>query len=460
MRRPAHTAIALSPLVFALIAGGCQSGGGAASIAPARPGDVSGRYIVTISDADLTAPALHTGRLGERDPAARDTLTVLELPIREPTTPWAQIEVSNSVIGPPNALAVSRDGNTAFVIESRGPAPEGAVTIADLPSGQYLFAIDMTEPIQPRVVGATVVGANPMAVDVHPDGDIVALVTAVPHEQIVIVPFTPAGPGESGGLGDPLAWPLIGVDDSSAVPSCIAWSPDGRLLAITIPDQDRVVFLEFTRDANDGSMGLRPWGQPVTVGKYPYSGRFTPDGRYFITTDLQWGRDVEGFRVGAPEGELSVVRVAPLPRQADVITRPPVHQVVSTAVVGVSPEGLAISPDGRYVVTANLRRSYLDDADPRLTRGGSLTLLTLDPDSGSLTPVGEYDLDGMPEGLAFDAAGNFVVVTQFRSFDPSVPEGELAFFRLSRHREGGPALEPTDFRVGVGKGPHGVLIVR
>jgi DNA-binding beta-propeller fold protein YncE len=449
------SALTACPLVLSLLAG-CKSGGDmntSKPLPPALPGEVAGRYIMTISDADLTAPALQTGRLGERDPAARDTLTVLELPIREPATPWAQMEVSNSVIGPPNALSVSPDGNTAFVIETRGPAPEGAVTINDLPAGQKLFAIDMTNPVEPRILGTADVGANPMAVDAHPAGDIVAVVTSVPHEQIVIVPVG------GGAVGEPLAWSLIGVDDSSAIPSCITWSPDGRLLAITIPEQDRVVFLEFTRDANDGSMGLRPWGQAVNVGKYPYSGKFSPDGRYFITTDLQWGRDVEEFRVGAPEGRLSVVEVVPLPPPDEKLAKQPEHRVVSTAVVGVSPEGLAISPDGGHVVTANLRQSYLDDADPRLTRGGSLTLLTLDA-AGQLSPIGEFELDGMPEGLAFDASGNFVVVTQFRSFDPSAPDGELAFFRLNRGARPNATLEPTDFRVGVGKGPHGVLIVR
>lgn len=439
-------AAASVPLALALLAG-C-GGSGAQHAAPATPDQVSGRYIVTISDADLSAPALAHGRLGERDPGAQDTLTVLALPIREPSTPWAQIHVSNSVIGPPNALAVSRDGNTAFVVETRGPAPAGAVSIEELPPGQLLFAIDMTDPLAPRIVGTANVGTNPMAVDVHPAGDLAAVATSVPHEQIVMVPI------EGSTLGEPLAWPLLGVDDTSAIPSCVAWRPDGRVLAVTLPDQDLVVFLEFTRNENEGSMGLRPWGAPVRVGKYPYSGRFTPDGRHFITTDLQWGRDVEEFRVGAPEGRLSVVRLGD---PGDDITAP-VHEVVSVATVGVSPEGLAISPDGRFVVTANLRRSYLEETDPRLTPGGSLSLLTLNERTGELTPVSEVDLDGMPEGIAFDANGNFVVVTQFRTFDPAATDGELAFFRLNT--EGRPSLTPTDFRVGVGKGPHGVLIVR
>ena len=451
MTRTQHAAAAaiLTPLALTLLAG---CGGGPKAAAPAQPGDVAGRYIVTISDADMSAPALQSGRLGEREPGVQDTLTVLALPIREPSTPWAQINVSNSVIGPPNALAVSRDGNTAFIVESRGPAPEGAVMVEELPAGRTLFAVDMTDPLAPRIVGSAEVGTNPTAVDVHPDGDLAAVATSVPQEQVVMVPI------EGNAMGQPLAWPLIGVDDSSAVPSCVSWSPDGRLLALTLPDQDLVVFLEFTRRGNDESMGLRPFGAPVRVGKYPYSGRFSPDGRFYITTDLQWGRDVEEFRVGAPEGRLTVIRVAgPIADDADPMSAE--HEVVSSATVGVSPEGLAISPDGRYVVTANLRRSYLDDADPRLTPGGSLSLLTLDDRSGELSPVNEYSLDGMPEGLAFDASGTFLVVTQFRTFDPAATDGELAFYRLNT---GGktPSLETTDVRLGVGKGPHGVLIVR
>src|SRR5688500_658711 len=120
---PAAAAAILTPLALPLLA---ACGGGSRAAPPPPPGDGTGRYIVPTSDRDMRAPALARGRLGERDPGAQDTLTVLALPIREPSTPWSQINVSNSVIGPPNALAVSRDGNTAFIVESRGPAPAGA----------------------------------------------------------------------------------------------------------------------------------------------------------------------------------------------------------------------------------------------------------------------------------------------------------------------------------------------
>ncbi|MBX3358001.1 MAG: beta-propeller fold lactonase family protein [Phycisphaeraceae bacterium] len=430
---------------------------------PPKPSDISGRYIATVSDADMSAPAFLTGELGPRDPSITDTLTVLTLPIQEPATPFAQINVSNSVIGPPNGLTVTRDGRTAFIIETRGQASDSAVTVQDLPPGKHLFAVDLSDPLRPQVTNALDIGSElsnpgePVSVDVNPAGDLVAVTTKSPGEQIIIVPF------RDGRLGVPLAWPLMEVDDTSAAPAAIVWSPDGRHLAVTLPERDQVVFYEFTSDSNAGTFGLRPWGEPVSVGKYPYTGVFTPDGRYFITTNLQWGRDVEDFRVGAPQGSLSVVRLSDIP--AEIAPEPGAmgvrtvqHTLVSQATVGISPTGIAVSPDGRLIVTSNLRRSYLADSDPRLTRGGSVSLLAIDGPTGLLTNAGEYEMPAMPLGLTFDAAGRFVLVTQFRSFDVEDNNGWLGVWQV--HGGSSPSLSSTDIFIGVGKGPHGVVIVR
>ena len=434
-------------IVTALVCGaafGASMLGGCAG-KPSGPGDVAGRYIVAVCDADMAATAFSTGDLGERPVEARDTLTVVSLPLKEPQTDFAQIEVSNSALGPPTMLDVSRDGKLAFVVESRKNATQGARSLSELPLGENLAVVDLSTPMSPKLIGTVYVGEEPTAVAVHPRENLVAVVNRTPRQQVVMVPFD--GVGQV--AGEPMAWPLFGLDDDSARATCIAWRPQGDAIAVTLPERNEVMFYKFRRD-EDGAATLLPWGTPVTVGKFPYSGAFTPDGKYFISTDLQWGQDVEGFNVGAPAGQLTSIRIG---------DEEGGHRVVSSAAVGISPEGLAISNDGRLVATSNLLRSFLPDNDPRATREGSLSLLTISPATGELTQVGEYPINAMPAGISFDAKDQFLAVTQFRSFDPAATTGELSFWRVNRDSDA-PSLEQMDFFVGLGQGPHGVLIIR
>lgn len=456
-----RAAVVPGTLAVAAIAGGC--GSARVSDAPPDPSEISGRYIAAICDADMGATAFADSRLARPSESARDAMTVVGLPIAPPpgadATTWrtsvAQVPVSNSVVGPTAALAVSPDGTRAYVAETRGQAGPGASTMRDLPPGRKVTMINLDDPANP-VLAAELEGLrSPAALDVHPAGDLLAIAPGDEDSDIWVVPVGATG------FGDPVEWELPGLPEEmdGAKPAGVAWHPDGRHLAVTYPGQDAVAFFEFTRDgAADGAMGLAPWGAPVKVGKHPYAGRFTPDGRHFVTADLHWGQDVEGYLVGAPEGSVTVVRLSTV-ESAVAEGAPEVrHEVASTATVGISPEGLAVSPDGRWVVTANLRRSMLPATDPRVTMGGSLSLLGLDGKTGELISHGEFPLKAMPEGICFDAAGRHVVVTQFRSFDPQAVDGELAFFKLVPGRE--PRLVPGDFYVGVGVGPHGVVIVR
>src|SRR5690606_31284644 len=75
-------AAALLAVCGVLASGGCGSG----SSAGAGPSAVRGRYLVTLCDADPPAD-IGGGFLVERNPASRDALTVVALPIREPVTP-------------------------------------------------------------------------------------------------------------------------------------------------------------------------------------------------------------------------------------------------------------------------------------------------------------------------------------------------------------------------------------
>lgn len=449
--RSARVALLTAGVAAGLSGGGCAGTRESKMFdRDAEPGDVAGRMIVTISDADMTATAFADDNLSVPGDGARDTLTVIGMPIVEPQTAFAQVAVSNSVLGPPQALSVNSAGSTAFVCESRGQVPSGGSTFKDIPQGTLLQMVSLADPMNPVLVSSAYVGPNPSACDVSPDGTMVAVVTRKAREQLVIVPI------EGGALGTPMQWELLGIDDSEASATSVSWDPTGRLLAVCLPARDEVMFYEFAR-VDDG-LAISPFGAPVKVGKYPFHGRWTPDGKHFITTDLQWQTGSDLHLLEAGPGTVSVIAVD---RGEDTASDRHLHMVVSTATVGVSPEGLAISPDGKYVVTANLKKSFLPEGDSRL-ESGSLTLLSLDAQSGTLTPRGEYELGGMPEGISFDAKGNFVVVTLFRSLDPQAMDGELAFWRLNPHggADKSPILEQGKFWVGVGRGPHGVLIVR
>ena len=107
------------------------------------------------------------------------------------------------------------------------------------------------------------------------------------------------------------------------------------------------------------------------------------------------------------------------------------HSVTGQAPASISPEGIAFSPNSRYIVAASLTRSFFPWTGPRLTVGGALDLITLDAQSGALKNIEAYPLQGiLTEGLAFDASGRFVAVTHFDRFDPRKRRGVVEFWQL------------------------------
>jgi DNA-binding beta-propeller fold protein YncE len=416
------------------------------------PLDFEGRYLVSISDADMLASAYIDGNLGPRE--GQDALSVIPLGGDPRELRAHEVEVSNSVAGPPTAVAVSPDGRWAFVVETFAPAAPDAQVFGDLPVGTRLTSVDLADPAEPRVHAAIDVGARPESVSVHPAGDLLAVTLYPPADgspapgQLAFVPVA------GGDFGTPRVVAVSGIEPTDRT-SHAEWHPSGEFLALTAVDIDRVVFLRATR-SGDGVV-VEPWGEPTVVGKYPFLGRFTPDGRFFLSCNLYWGSDVEGFWTEAPRGDVAVVGFAAT-AAADGAIR---HPLVSRAETGISPEGIAISPDGRLVVTTNLERSYLPYDDERITWFSSLTLLELDPDSGTLTRLEDALYDGiLPEAATFDASGRFVAVATYDHFDDRTPGGSIDFWRVvADPTHPTPRLVQTTTSVPVTRGVHSLVLV-
>ena len=200
------------------------------------------------------------------------------------------IPVSNSVTSAPEILQLTRDGRTAFVAERLGERPERGDTVRDLPPGRRLFAIDLAEIPAPRLADTAEIGAFPEALSVSPDGRRVAVVSNTPEASLVQI----AAYGE-GRFGAVARFDLaqLGITGSASTPrggvtaTNVHWHPSGRVLAVNINTQNRVAFFEVNEAG--GMLALRPWGNPVDVGTDPFVGRFTPDGRHYLTSN--WGRN-------------------------------------------------------------------------------------------------------------------------------------------------------------------------
>lgn len=433
------TPVACTLAALALTVGGCAGGGGGGA---ASPGSVGGRYLLALGDADLPAsPTAGSQDLVPAIPGARDALTVISLPVREPTTPFAQVEVPNSALAAPGCIAVTPGGEFAYVVESRGRTPDNMPRlVSSLPVGDSLTTVDLRNPLAPMVAATTYVGPNPKAVAVHPTQPLLAVVTSDPRSQLVVATLT-------GGIPDePVVFPLIGLDDDAAMPSSVAWHPSGRALAVSLGDRGEVMFYRFKQDS-DG-MALAPWGRPVRVGDQPRAGTFSSNGRLFISLD---GAVATGDGQPAGPGRITTIRVSADPAAETFAAD---HVVVDTVETGIAPVGMAMSNDGALIACASAQASITGGSTPQ---GGSVVLVSVDRE-GVLTRHAEYALGAVPAGITFDARGRFVCVSQYASLDPEASDGEVSFWSLRRGNP--PTLEQQDFFVGIGAGPHGALIIR
>jgi len=375
---------------------------------------LQGRAFLVLSDADGSASSYITGELGSRAPGDTDTLTVIPLKDGRPGPP-ATVQVSNGVRAWPNTLAVSPDGRLAAVAEVNGP--RRGDTLRDLPLGTALTLVDLSDFARPRVA-QRLNFANPAAVAAfHPEGDLIG-VGLQNGGGLALVSVA------AGRMGQPRVQPLTHPDLVGGSVQELRWSPNGRFAAITSPQKERVAFFRLVRDG--AGPKLEPWGDPLRTAGLPGVGRWTPDGRHFVVTNINVTPDMAQSAYARSASTFTVYRFDPtdrpdsMPARGDEGRAPaPVgvrHLRVAhvAATRGGYVENFVISPDGRWLVALNMEASWLPAGTPGRTHFSSLTLVRLDPGTADLEPVHTVRFAGvLPEGIAFDASGRSLAVTLF-----------------------------------------------
>ena len=402
------------------------------------------KYVLALSDVDMVATAYIDGNLGATVEQP-DTLSVISVPFPN-TSQATTIEASNSVFSPPAVMDVTPDGKIALVIETWQPRPQGATQLDELVPGNTLRSFDVSDPNNIQLVSAVEVNTQPQAIATSPDGSLAAIAGLDINEGITFVALN----GQN--LGQPQNFRLDlpeRADLQTDEVSFIQWHPSGRFLAINLVDRAQVAFYEVV-SANGSVTDIRPYGNLVRVNKYPLTGCFTPDGKYYITSDLQWGADVPGF-FGVNRGTLTTIRVASSEEERQ-------NYSVAVAEGGSASETIAVSPDGQFLVLSNMRNTGLLESDPLYDPEASLNLYSIDSASGVSTKLGEWKYEAtLPQGLVFDPSGDYLYVGVNAYNDDNPLQGGIEVWQVIKED---PQLKRTNTIVRVPRGVHTLAVIK
>jgi DNA-binding beta-propeller fold protein YncE len=188
----------------------------------------------------------------------------------------------------------------------------------------------------------------------------------------------------------------VSVGTAADAVSAIAITPDGKHALAAKSAANKVALL--TIDGEKVSYDKRD----LPVGIYPYNLGVTPNGKIAITADNGGG--------GSSDGNIDTVSVI------DLEANP--ARVIDHVTIGDAPEGFAISPKGDLAVAILLQGSNLTKDSWFYHPGGAVVALKI---SGKkVTKVGEVQVGGLPEGVAFSPKGDYLYVGNFIDGDLSV----------------------------------------
>lgn len=431
------------------------------SIAPIAQGNeslqFSGRALLVASDADMVATAYADAKL-DRVAGIEDTLTAITLPLDPERPTVASIQVSNSVMSWPQIIAVSPNGNYAYVAEVRSPPADGIQelnTIDEMPIGESITVVDIANLRQPKIVQTVAVGRNPKHLSISPNGKLLAINLEEEGKELVIAQVQPDGT-----LGRMEGFAIAQDFPDSNVPEAAVWHPSGNFLAITTTNNNRVGDLIssvgfYQLVQSEQAIQIQPYDRPLMVGNHLSHARFTADGRFLLVPDLKWR--MYGLRelnfLANPKGEMIAIRFEP------GLNNPP--EIASRTEVGLSPEGFALNPDNTLIATVNMRRTYFSPNFPPAWRGkphSSLSLIRFDPTTGQLTTVGEYGFEGLlPEQATFDTTGKSLAVVIYNYREQSPRTGAVEFWNVIPGNL--PRLERTGFKLDIVRGAHDIVLI-
>jgi DNA-binding beta-propeller fold protein YncE len=353
--------------------------------------------IVVSANVDRTATA---GRRG-------DTATVLDLSVSPPRV-MVELKVPAAVQGPPQSVAIAPDESIALVTSATRPDPAN-------PSKQVpddtLTVIDL-KATPPTIVATLHAGMGATGVSINQAGTL-ALVANRSEGTVSVFTIQGTTVQEAG---------KASVCDASCEISLPVFTPDGKRALVTRFRDNRISVLSVTGTT------VQYTKVDIAAGLQPYGLEISPRGDFAIVANVG---------AGLASGGADIVSLV------DLTVEPP--RVVDNLTVGPLPEGISLSPDGRYLAVSVMNHSQSPKTSPFFHDFGYLKIARVE--GKALKFVAEIKVGHWGQGVAWSKDGRTLLLQ-------AATEQELEIFTFD-----GQTLKPSGV-IAVGGSPAGIRTAR
>jgi DNA-binding beta-propeller fold protein YncE len=308
------------------------------------------------------------GRATYPQPAPPDSLVVLDASQSPPIVKGVLEGIEQTVQGPPQAVAVTPDGRLAIVGAPSRYDYEAKKEILD----NFLQIVDI-DASPPRLLEKLDIGAHPNGLAINREGTL--LLAAALDGTVKVLSID----GKTVKLANQIK---VGEKRLSG----ISFTHDGKAAIVALRDENGAAVLSV--EGNTVSLTK----ERISTGVNPYAVDVSSDGQWAVIGNTGIG--------GRIVDDADVVTLI------DVSKRP--FRAVQQISVPATPEGVAISPDGRWIVVQSMAGTNLVASDPGRQKVGKLTLFEIK--DGMATKVNEIPGGEAAQGVVFSQDGKQVLL--------------------------------------------------
>ena len=322
-------------------------------------------------------------------PAGKDTVSIID--IADPVKPRivANLPLMNSITGPPVNLAITPDQHLALVANSLDWVKDGDGWKGVPDNKIYVIDLTASPPVQIATVEA---GKQASGMAINRAGTL-ALVANRAEDSVTVLAIDGKNVKSVGTVSVATKPTATVAAPPPALPVAVAITPDGKRALVARSGANRVGLLDI--DGQKVSYAqVDGKNYDMATGLNPLNVQIAPDGKLAIVNNIGGGQDGQIDTVGIIDLEVS----------------PP--RAIDQVVVGDGPEGLAVSPKGGYAASLILNGT---GATPKTAfyRHEHSYVALLKIDGKTVRKVAQAEVGGLAEGIAFSPDGRYLYVGNF-----------------------------------------------